>query len=131
MHSELRPLPSRDPISGKELIITELQTSDGEITLRGRFAPPAISGLNDEQARFLEVFLRCRGVLSSVQDELGLSYPTVRGRLDTLLTAMNLTPIRTPERVTPDEKARVLEQLENGEITPEEAKTRLRGVAHR
>ena len=129
MHPELRPLPSTDPISGKELIITELQTADGEITVRGRFAPPAITGLNHEQANFLEIFLRCRGVLSSVQDELGLSYPTVRGRLDALLGAMNLTPIRTPERVSADDKAKILEQLEQGEISADEA--RLRGVVQR
>lgn len=121
-----RPIPSRDPITNKPLIVTELQTEDGDVTIRSKFALPRVLNLDEEQFHFLETFLRCRGVISSVEKELGISYPTVRGRLDALLASLDLSPIRQPERVNREEKVRVLEMLERGEITAEEAKTRLK-----
>lgn len=91
------PLPPRDPVSGGRLIITELTGEETGITIRGRFEVPRYAQLNPEQAHFLETFLRCRGMLNSVERELGISYPTVRARLDALLRALNLAPAREPE----------------------------------
>lgn len=125
---KLHPIPARDPVSGGELYISELSSDDSGVSIRGRFEIPKYARLEPEQARFLETFLRCRGMLNSVERELNLSYPTVRARLDSLLEALELTPPRDEngrrERGT-DKKRKVLEQLERGEITPDEAKEKL------
>ena len=71
-------------------MITELQGVESGVTLRGRFALPRYAGLSADQGRFLETFLRCRGMLNSVERELGISYPTARGRLDAVLKALDL-----------------------------------------
>ena len=131
---ELHVIPTRDPVSGKPLIISELTCPDSGITLRGKFAIPRYSKLEPDQAHFLETFLRCRGVLSSMERELGISYPTVRARLDTLLTALDLAPVkeetkRVPDKRTNDRRQSVLDQLESGEISAAEAKVRLREIA--
>lgn len=122
------PIPSRDPVSGGELYISELANDESGITIRGKFEVPRYARLDAEQQKFLETFLRCRGMLNSVERELKMSYPTVRARLDSLLAALELAP--TVEEVprngkSSDKKRKVLEQLERGEITAEEAKNQL------
>lgn len=132
MQDRLHTIPARDPITGADLVISELQSEDGQISIRGRFAIPRLAKLDPEQYRFLETFLRCRGMISSVEKELGISYPTVRSRLDALLEALELAPPREErikrERAAEEEKRRVLDQLERGEISPQEAKAKIKGA---
>lgn len=126
---KLKRLLTRDPLGGGDLIVTELGSEDGALSIRGRFEIPRYARLDDEQSRFLETFLRCRGMLNSVERELGLSYPTVRARLDGLLAALDLQPIKDEGRreKASDKKKAILEMLERGEITAEEAKSKLKG----
>jgi hypothetical protein len=123
-------IPNQDPVSGGALYISELTGEDSGIQIRGRFEIPPYARLDKEQQDFLEAFLRCRGMISCVEKELGLSYPTVRARLDTLLEALGLTPKEDgPKKEKMREKRRkILDQLEKGEITAEEAKAKLRGT---
>ena len=87
--------------------------------------------LDAEQTKFLITFLKCRGVLSSVEKEMNLSYPTVRARLDSLLKALGfVVTAEEPERKNVNERQRkILEKLESGELTPEEAKKQMRESA--
>lgn len=119
-------------MSGGELFISELTCEDSGVTIRGRFEIPKYSKLEPEQARFLETFLRCRGMLSSMEREMNMSYPTLRSRLDSLLEALELAPLKedaTRREKLNEKKAKILEQLEKGEITADEAKDRLRGAS--
>lgn len=120
-------IPHKDPVSGGELYISELTSEETGITIRGNFEIPRYAKLDSEQLDFLEVFLRCRGMLNGVERELGISYPTARARLDTLLGALNLSPIEARERTdkNADKRKKILEQLEKGEITADEAKKKL------
>ncbi|RYG23050.1 DUF2089 domain-containing protein [bacterium] len=92
--AKVYPLPARDPVSGGPLVITELQSPDTGTTIRGRFEMPRFAQLSPDQARYLETFLRCRGMLNSVERELGISYPTARARLDAVLKALDLHAVR-------------------------------------
>jgi len=130
---KLRKLLTRDPVSGGDLIVSELTSDESGISIRGRFEIPRYARLDDEQSRFLETFLRCRGMLNSVERELGISYPTVRSRLDALLAALDLAPIKeakdeSKKDKSTEKKKEILEQLEKGEITAEEAKAKLKAV---
>jgi hypothetical protein len=71
--------------------------------------------LNGEQTAFAEVFLSCRGNIKEVEKALGISYPTVRSRLDDVLETMGY-PVRRK-----DDKSDVLEALSRGEISVEDA----------
>lgn len=125
---ELRDIPAACPVTGRPLVVTELTSEDGTVTIRGRFRVPPTAQLDPDQQRILEVFLRSRGVITTMERELGLSYPTVRSRIDGLLDALGLKPLRPPARPAKDASMRkaVLDQLETGEITAEEAKERLK-----
>jgi hypothetical protein len=75
--------------------------------------------LTPEQLHFVELFLRCEGKINRVQEELGLSYPTVRSRLEEIIRALGYE-VRE-ERLEADYRQKVLEQLARREITSEEA----------
>lgn len=80
-----------------------------------------LARLDDEQLEFVEVFLRCRGVIKNVEDMLGVSYPTVRARLNTTLDAMGFGA----DEEAPAERRRarreILGELAAGRISAVEA----------
>src|SRR5512141_2951568 len=127
---KFRKLLTRDPVAGGDLFVSELTSEERGITVRGRFEIPRYSKLDEEQARFLETFLRCRGMLNSVERELGISYPTVRARLDALLGSLDMSPIKEEPKKdkSAEKKKQILELLEKGDISAEQAKERLRAV---
>jgi len=127
---KLHPILPHDPVSGGELFISELSSDESGVRIKGRFEIPRYSRLDAEQSKFLETFLRCRGMLNSVGIELGISYPTCRSRLDALLQALELQPVkeRDERRRVDDGRRQILELLESGDITPAEAKDRLKGL---
>ncbi len=133
MEKNLHLMPARDPVSGGELYVSELASDESGITIRGRFAVSRFARLDAEQTHFLETFLRCRGTINAVEKELGISYPTVKARLDSLLGALGLSPVvddRPKEekpKISAEAKRAIIEQLERGEITADEAKARMRG----
>jgi hypothetical protein len=125
---KLHQLPASDPITGGELYISELTGEESGVTIRGKFEISKYAKLDREQAKFLETFLRCRGMLNSVEKELNISYPTVRARLDSLLETLELNPKKDDfgkQLKSAERKRKVLDQLERGEITPDEAKEKM------
>ncbi len=125
---KLHRIPFKDPVTGGPLYISELTSEESGITIRGKFAVPGYARLDEDQQRFLETFLKCRGMLNSVEKELGISYPTARARLDTLLDALEFAPSKEDQGKKDkqtDKKRKILDQLEKGEITGEEAKAKL------
>jgi hypothetical protein len=103
------------------LAIAELRCRGCGTSLRGEFALSrcVFCALPPEQLKFLELFLRCRGNLRDVERSLGLSYPTIRARLDTLLSALGLAPAEAAQPI--DQRREILEALDAGRISPEEA----------
>ncbi len=121
-----RRLLGRCPVCGEPLEVVRLHCRNCDTSVEGHFDVGRFAALGPEQLDFLETFLRARGNIREVERELGLSYPTVRSRLDGLLTALGLMPSAAEDEQAPDRRA-VLDALERGEITAEEAVRRLRG----
>ena len=82
---------SECPACGKRLKTTALHCSDCGLELRNDFQFSPFDSLDAEQTEFLFLFLKHRGNMSSVQGELGISYPSAKKRLDSLLMALGLT----------------------------------------
>lgn len=127
-------LPEGLPQEG-EWYIAEFANDDLELRVRGRFRLSPFDRLSEEQKAYLTTFLRCRGVIAAVERELGISYPTARARLDSLLQALNLTPTAdeepAPKVKMSDQHREILQKLEAGELSPEEAKRKLKEVSGR
>lgn len=78
-------LTGRCPICEAELVVTHLQCDRCGTGLQGSFTLNKFDRLSREQLRFVDVFVKNRGVIRDVERELGISYPTVRSRLDEVI----------------------------------------------
>ncbi len=120
------------PVCDAALQVTELSCTRCETRLVGVFPPPPLARLPLEQQRFVEVFLRCRGVLRDVERALGVSYPTVRARLDAAVDALeDLTPPPSPPETTRPDRAEekrkeILQAVAEGRTDAAEAAQALR-----
>jgi hypothetical protein len=119
-------VPTECPVCRDNLLVTRLACRNCGTALEGRFAMGRLSQLSPDQLDFVELFLRSEGKLNRVQEELGLSYPTVRSRLDEVIRALGYEV--GGERGTDDDRRQeVLEQLARKEISSEEALQLLQG----
>jgi hypothetical protein len=70
----------------------------------------------------VETFVRCEGKITRVEAELGLSYPTIRNRLHEAIRALGYEPGEGDSSgISEQERRRILESLEKGEISYEDA----------
>ena len=109
------------PGCGGKLEVRELGCSECGITVRGEFQPCEFCSLPQDQLGFLRLFISRRGNLREVERELGLSYPTVRARLDDLLRALGYPTDPPSVRDRQEHRRRVLDDLKSQRITPDEA----------
>ena len=115
------PIPTECPVCQDDLLVTRLVCRNCGTSLEGRFAMGRLFQLTPEQLHFVEVFLRCEGKINRVQDELGLSYPTVRSRLEEVVRALGYEVREEQEAADDDRRQDVLERLARKEISSEEA----------
>jgi len=113
---------ARCPVCDSDVVISEVHCEACGTSLRGRFEIPILCQLPDEHYQFLMVFIKNRGVIRDVERELGVSYPTVRARLDAVLTALGFRG-----KMESVQASHVIEMLERGEISADEAEKLLRG----
>ena len=114
------------PVCNGELTVTRLHCETCDTFIEGRFANAAFAGLTPEQLDFIETFVRCEGKLTRVQDEMALSYPTIRNRLQEVIRALGYEPGKDePAEISPEisdeQRLSVLEELDSGKISAEEA----------
>jgi hypothetical protein len=90
----------------------------------------ALGRLTREQLAFVETFIRARGIIRTVEAMMGISYPTVRNRLDEVIRAMGLSPAdEAPSGQALRDQREIATDLAEGRITPEEAHEQLRRLA--
>jgi hypothetical protein len=80
------------PVCSKELAVTRLHCRSCGTSLEGDFSVGRFGRLSREQLTLLESFLRSRGNLREMERDLGISYPTVRSRVEALVRALGFGP---------------------------------------
>jgi hypothetical protein len=111
------------------LVVRRLECPACALSLESTFELPAVLKLNRSQLDFVEVFIKNRGVIRDVERELGISYPTVRAKLDDVVAAMGFQSREAAEepRLEEDSSRRaLLHELREGRISPEDALGALR-----
>src|SRR3954464_11171876 len=125
------------PVCSGELAVTRLRCSSCGTTLEGEFSVGRFARLSRDQTALLESFLRSRGNLRDMERELGISYPTVRSRLEALVRALGFGPRsdEEPETAEPDKatdrasaRQAILERLAAHDTPADEAADAIRNL---
>ena len=118
---------TRCPICGDELQIVRLHCEGCGSAIEGAFTLGRLHRLTREQLHFVEIFLKCRGKIKDVEEELGVSYPTVVARLNEVVLAMGFEA-RPEEAERASRRQQILDDLAAGKITSAEAARRVRAL---
>ncbi len=105
------------PVCEGNLKAVKLKCETCGTVIENSFDFPKLLQLSKEQLEFVIVFLKSRGNIKDVERELGISYPTVRAKLDQVVEILG-DSIPSKNRNTREE---ILTKIESGEISPEEA----------
>ena len=125
------------PVCSGELAVTRLHCRSCGTTLEGEFSVGRFGRLTREQLVLLESFLRSRGNLRDMERELGISYPTVRSRVEALIRALGFGPRDGDEAADEQpadaagaaaERQQILERLARHEISADDAATAIRAL---
>jgi len=114
------------PICGSELRVKVLACPSCRTKIEGDFSPPEsrLFSLSREDLEFVEMFVQSRGSIKEMEKALGVSYPTVRGMLDSVIGKLGYA---VDSGVAPDKRRHILDQLEKGELSVGEATKLLKG----
>jgi hypothetical protein len=127
------------PVCSGELAVTRLHCRSCGTTLEGEFSVGRFGRLTREQLVLLESFLRSRGNLRDMERELGISYPTVRSRVEALVRALGFgrrdgedaedqVATTKPSSDATTTRQQILERLAAHEIGAEEAAAAIRAL---
>jgi hypothetical protein len=124
----MHPAPSRCPVCHSELTVARLHCSSCDTSIEGRFTGGPFGHLSPEYVDFIVTFVRCEGKINRMEQELDLSYPTIRNRLHEVIRALGYEPGKEDiVEISLEKRNAVLEELETGKISAEEAMRMLRG----
>lgn len=125
--------PGQCPVCSEQLHITRLQCNDCGTALEGQFLLDRFARLSPSQMSFLETFVKNRGVIKDIEVDLGISYPTVKARIDDVVRSLgfsgNESSLR-PSQVR-EERRLILEELHSGSINADEAARRMAALGDR
>ncbi|MDP4092420.1 MAG: DUF2089 domain-containing protein [Bacillota bacterium] len=107
------------PVCGSECEVTRISCDACGTTIEGHFNLCRFCRLTVEQKSFIEVFIKCRGNIKEVEKELGVSYPTVKNKLEDVAGALGYK--EGPEPMSSIKRKEILDKLNGGELSVDEA----------
>jgi hypothetical protein len=113
---------------GSRFLIERVRLVDEDIAIEGRFDLPPLADLTAEDQVFVAAFVRCHGSIKQMEKFFGVSYPTIKNRLNrigALLPFAEITP-GDPAPGGPSPTSELLSRLERGEINVNDVLSRLR-----
>ena len=115
---EMHKVLSQCPVCAHQLTVQRLKCNSCQTVIENDFKLSRFEYLSAEQLYFIETFIKCRGSIKEVEKDMGISYPTVRAKLDEVIVSLGFMPKETKQaKPTHD----ILSALENGEISADEA----------
>lgn len=113
-----------DLINDRDFVVTGIRLKSTGIRIEGEFEMPPLQRLSFEDQVFVGEFVRAHGSIKHMEKAFGVSYPTIKNRLNRIAAQLQLVQIddAPPSQATDD----VLDLLERGDIDAAEAAERLR-----
>jgi hypothetical protein len=119
------PVMSECPVCQSDLDVTHLSCSHCGTELKGQFTLSKFNYLSTDKLYFIEVFVKNRGNIKAIEKEMGYSYPTIKKMLDEVIIELGYKVEDKEEEVDESQpkksKIEILNMIDNGEITVEEA----------
>lgn len=115
------------PACGGQIVITEIQCAKCHLKMQGEFTPGIFSSLSGDQLSFVRAFLRVRGNLSEMEKVLGVSYPTIRNKLEEINNALEQAEQNPPP--SQSERSKILAQVASGELDAAQALEQLKALS--
>jgi hypothetical protein len=109
----------RCPVCNSDTYVTKTSCPTCNTTIEGQFDLCRFCRLTPEQKLFIDVFIKCRGNIKEVERELGVSYPTVKNRLEDVANALGHKSEDGPDEGT--KRKEILDRVYNGEISVDDA----------
>ena len=107
---------------GRQMVIERVRLQDSGVAIEGAFELPRLALLSAEDQVFVAAFVRSHGSIKEMEQVFGVSYPTVKSRLNRIAEALQFVEIDpAPSR------SELLDRLSRGEITADEAIAGLEG----
>ena len=116
MESPAKPVSNECPYCGLAMAVTQMACGACQVTVTADFPMSRIAGLPIEHQRFIEMFVLAGGNLKEIAEQVGVSYPTIRSRLDKVIEALR-TEIGKTQRV----RGSVLDAVEPSRTNAAEA----------
>ena len=107
-------------IQGAPLTVEKVRLAGSGIAIEGSFTLPPLAGLTQEDQIFVIAFLRCHGSIKDMEELFGISYPTVKNRLNRIAAQLEFVEINPPPSALD-----LLKRLEKGEIDVDETLKKL------
>jgi hypothetical protein len=107
---------------GGPLLVERVRLLEGDIALEGSFELPPLARMTIEDQIFVTAFVRSHGSIKDMEELFGISYPTVKNRLNRISRQLEFVEINPPLA-----RSEILEQLEKGELSVDDAVKKLRG----
>lgn len=107
-------------IQGKPVTVERVKIRNTDIAIEGSFSLPPLANLSPDDQVFVMAFVKCSGSIKEMEQMFGISYPTVKSRLNRIAGQLDFVKVT---KMTPREE--VIEELERGAISAEEAIRRL------
>jgi hypothetical protein len=124
----VRPLPPRDwqdlthLTQGAAIVVERVRLTGRDIVIEGAFEPPQLAQLSTDDQVFIAAFIRSHGSIKEMEQVFGVSYPTIKARLNRLASALSF--IETDPKPS---RSDVLDRLARGEIDADQAVRELEG----
>ena len=104
----------------QDFTIERVRTIDDGIAIEGDFAPPPLARLDADDQAFVAAFVHCHGSIKQMESWFGVSYPTIKRRLNHVAARLDFAEVMEGKAPVTG-PADVLDRLETGEISAEEA----------
>jgi hypothetical protein len=102
---------------GAEIVVERVRLKDRGVALEGAWAPPDLARLSAQDQVFVAAFLRAHGSIKEVEQVFGVSYPTIKARLNRIAAQFEFVHTAT----TRPSRGEILDRLSRGEIDAEMA----------
>src|SRR5438034_11088695 len=121
--SDTRPVDNECPYCGSAMTVTRMTCSHCKASVDAAFPMSRLASLPVEHQRFIEMFVLAGGNLKEIAEQVGVSYPTIRSRLDKVIDALR-AEIGKTRRV----QGNVLDAVEPGKTNAEVAAKLIKGI---